>query len=204
MDHRKFKSLHWLSGVINLTSCLRWPTNKFKLNPKDMHECLRGVMKTNATRQLDKLGIRYELREYEVDPDDLSAVKVAAQIGLPAHQVFKTLVSKGDRNGIVLAVVPGDYEVDLKALARLTGNRNMELTPVSQLQQLTGYIRGGVTALACKKNYPVYLDASATSHPVIAVSAGVRGTQIILAPPDYIRSLNANLGEIARPPVAGG
>ncbi len=158
-------------------------------------------MKTNATRQLDNLGIAYELREYEVDPDDLSAIKVAAQIGLPARQVFKTLVAKGDLHGIVLAVVPGDLEVDLKALARVSGNRKMELAPVSQLQQLTGYIRGGVTALACKKNYPAYLDQSATLHPVIAVSAGVRGTQILLDPQDYVRATKAALGALTRPAI---
>ena len=157
-------------------------------------------MKTNATRQLDKLGIRYELREYEVDPDDLSAVKVAAQVGLPPRQVFKTLCAQGDAGAIVLAVIPGDLELDLKALARLSGNRRMELVPVATLQALTGYIRGGVTALAGKKNYPVFVDDSVTPHPVIAVSAGVRGTQIVLAPPDYIRATNAQLGPLARPP----
>lgn len=155
-------------------------------------------MKTNATRQLDKLGIPYELREYEVDPEDLSAIKVAAQIGLPPNQVFKTLVAKGDRLGIVLAVIPGDLEVDLKALARVSGNRKMELVPVSQLQHLTGYIRGGVTALACKKNYPVYVDESASAHSLISISAGVRGTQILLAPQDYIKSTNATTGPISR------
>jgi Cys-tRNA(Pro)/Cys-tRNA(Cys) deacylase len=155
-------------------------------------------MKTNATRQLDKLGIAYELREYEVDPDDLSAIKVASQIGLPANQVFKTLVAKGDLHGIVLAVVPGDLEVDLKALARLSGNRKAELVPVSQLRQLTGYVRGGVTALACKRNYPVYLDESAGLYHIISISAGVRGTQILLAPQDYIKATTATSGAIAR------
>ncbi len=154
-------------------------------------------MKTNATRQLEKLGIPCELREYEVDPDDLRAVKVAHQIGLPPEQVFKTLAVKGDKHGVVLAVVPGDQELDLKALARLSGNRKMEMVPVSQLQPLTGYIRGGVTALACKKHYPVYLDETATRYAVIAVSAGVRGTQILLSPHDYVRATDAALGEIA-------
>jgi len=158
-------------------------------------------MKTNATRQLDKLGIHYELREYEVDPDDLSAIKVAGQIGLPADQVFKTLVAKGDVHGVLLAVVPGDAEVDLKALARLSGNHSVELVPVSQLQALTGYIRGGVTALAGKKDYPVYLDETAELYDVISVSAGIRGTQILLAPQDYLRSTNATIGPIARPPA---
>jgi Cys-tRNA(Pro)/Cys-tRNA(Cys) deacylase len=156
-------------------------------------------MRTNATRQLDKLGITYELRDYEVDPDDLSAIKVAGQVGMPARQVFKTLVAKGDDGNIIMAVVPGDQEVDLKGLARLSGHRRLELVPVSQLPQLTGYIRGGVTALACKRNYPVFLDESATLHPVITVSAGVRGTQILLAPQDYLQITSATLGMISRP-----
>jgi len=155
-------------------------------------------MKTNATRQLEKLGIAYELREYEVDPDDLSAVKVAGQIGVPPEQVFKTLVVKGDAKGIVLAVVPADQELDLKTLARASGNRKMEMVPVGQLQALTGYIRGGVTALACRKSYPVYLDETVELHDVISVSAGVRGMQILLAPADYVRATGATVGPIAR------
>ena len=156
-------------------------------------------MKTNAARQLDKLGIAYELRDYTVDPDDLSATKVAAQLSLPAEQVFKTLVAKGDTHGVTLAVIPGNYELDLKALAHHSSNRDMELVPVGMLQQLTGYIRGGVTALACKKNYPVYLHESALLFDLISVSAGVRGTQILLAPDDYVKAVAARLGNIARP-----
>ncbi len=155
-------------------------------------------MKTNATRQLDKLGIAYELRDYAVDLDDLGALKVASQIGLPAAQVFKTLCAKADDGTIVFAVVPGDRELELKALARLATKRSMQLVPVAQLRQLTGYIRGGVTALAAKRNYPVYLDDSALNHPVIAVSAGIRGTQILLAPNEYLRSTTATPGPIAR------
>ncbi len=158
-------------------------------------------MKTNATRLLDKLGIAYELRDYAVDLDDLGALRVASQIGLPAAQVFKTLCAKTDDGTIVFAVVPGDRELDLKALARLAAKRSMELVPVAQLKQLTGYIRGGVTALAGKRDYPVYIDDSALSHPVIAVSAGIRGTQILLAPQDYIRSTAATSGVIARQPT---
>jgi Cys-tRNA(Pro)/Cys-tRNA(Cys) deacylase len=156
-------------------------------------------MKTNATRYLDTLGIRYELRDYVVDPEDLSAVKVANQVGMPPRQVFKTLLARGDGADLVLAVVPGDQEVDLKALARMSDHRSMELVPVSQLQPLTGYVRGGVTALACKKRYPVYLDESAVSHKAIAVSAGVRGTQIVLAPRDYARAVEATLCTLVRP-----
>ena len=113
-----------------------------------------AISKTNAVRVLDRLGISYELREYEVDPDDLAAETVAAKIGLPAEQVFKTLVARGDRSGVCLAVVPGNAQLDLKALARATGDRKIDTVPLKDVQPLTGYIRGGVTALACKKDYP--------------------------------------------------
>lgn len=156
-------------------------------------------MKTNAARLLDASGILYELKEYEIDPCDLGAIKVAEQVGLPASQVFKTLVAKGDVTGIVLAVVPGDHELDLKALARISENRSMDLVPVNQLQSLTGYVRGGVTALACKKPYPVFLDDSASAHRVMSISAGIRGQQIIISPEDYIQVTRASLGAISRP-----
>jgi Cys-tRNA(Pro)/Cys-tRNA(Cys) deacylase len=156
-------------------------------------------MKTNAARLLDEAGIHYELREYEVDPEDLSAETVAGKVGLPPEQVFKTLVVKGERIGVCLAVVPGDAELDLKALAKLAGDRKMELAPLKEVQPLTGYIRGGVTALAGKKEYPVFLDETAILFDLISVSAGVRGTQILLKPDDYIRITRATLGEIAKP-----
>lgn len=155
-------------------------------------------MKTNAARALDSLGIRYELREYAVDPDDLAAETVAAKIGLPPAQVFKTLVLRGDRHGVCLAVVPAGSEVDEKALARLTGDRRVEMVPLKEVQPLTGYIRGGVTALAAKRDFPVYIDASAEGFEVISVSAGVRGTQILLPPADYIRAAKAVTAAIAR------
>jgi Cys-tRNA(Pro)/Cys-tRNA(Cys) deacylase len=155
-------------------------------------------MKTNAARILDRLGIRYELREYEVDPDDLGAEKVAAKIGLPPRQVFKTLVVRGDRRGVVLAVLAADAELDLKALARLTGDRRVEMAPLKDVQPLTGYIRGGVTALACKKDYPVFVDQHVETLDLIAVSAGVRGTQMLLAPQDYVRATKAAMGPITR------
>ncbi len=155
-------------------------------------------MKTNASRQLDKLGIRYELREYEVDPDDLSAENVAAKVGMPAEQVFKTLVARGDRNGVCLAVVPGNLELDPKALARLSGDRKADVVALKEVQPLTGYIRGGVTALACRKEYPVFVDETMLLFDRVAVSAGVRGTQIVLAPDDYVRAVKATVGPIAR------
>ena len=155
-------------------------------------------MKTNATRILDTLGIAYETRAYEVDPDDLGAEKVAKAIGMPIEQVFKTLVARGDKNGVLLAVVPGDLEVDLKALAKLSGNKNVEMAHLNEVQTLTGYIRGGVTALACKKDYPAYVDESMELYDNIAVSAGLRGLQIVLHPNDYIQVVKATVGQITR------
>ncbi|HVX66352.1 MAG TPA: Cys-tRNA(Pro) deacylase [Bryobacteraceae bacterium] len=155
-------------------------------------------MKTNAARQLDQLGIPYELREYEIDPEHLDAETVAQKIGLPAEQVFKTLVARGDRTGVLLAVVPGNAELDPKALARLTGDRRVELAPLKDVQPLTGYVRGAVTALGSRHNYPVYADETIELFDVISVSAGVRGTQVLLAPADYLRAVTPTLGPIAR------
>lgn len=155
-------------------------------------------MKTNAARLLERLGIPHQIRTYPVDPEDLSALRVAEKVGLPAGQLFKTLVVKGDRTGVHLAVVPGDSELDLKALARVTGDRSVAPVPVKEVQPLTGYLRGGVTALAAKKEYPVVLDRSAEQWPVISVSAGVRGAQLLLAPADYARATRATVADIAR------
>jgi Cys-tRNA(Pro)/Cys-tRNA(Cys) deacylase len=154
-------------------------------------------MKTNAARILDRLGIPYQLLTYEVDPDDLSAETVARKVGLPLEQVFKTLVARGDKHGVCLAVVPGSAQLDLKALARLSGDRKAETVALKEVQPLTGYLRGGVTALAGKKDYPVYLDESALSFPLISISAGVRGTQLWLAPADYVRAVGATLGPLS-------
>jgi Cys-tRNA(Pro)/Cys-tRNA(Cys) deacylase len=156
-------------------------------------------MKTNAARTLEKLGISYELREYPVDSDDLGAEKVAQGIGLPISQVFKTLVVRGDRRGVLLAVLAGDAELDLKALARLSGDRKVDMVPLKEVQPLTGYIRGGVTALACKKDYPVFADEQIQLPDRIAVSAGIRGAQLVLSPGDYLRATAAAVGPIARP-----
>jgi Cys-tRNA(Pro)/Cys-tRNA(Cys) deacylase len=157
----------------------------------------RLTQKTNAARLLDQMGIRYELREYEVDPEDLAAEAVAAKIGLPPGQLFKTLVAQGDCHGICMAVIPGDTELDLKALAAASGDRKIHLVPVKELQKLTGYIRGGVTALAAKKAYPVYADKSIERFDLISISAGMRGLQILLAPVDYLRVAKAVLAAIA-------
>ena len=153
--------------------------------------------KTNAVRLLDQLSIDYELSEYEVDESDLSAESVAAKVGLPPEQVFKTLVARGDRNGVCLAVVPGNAELNLKSLAALTADRKIVLVPMKELLALTGYIRGGVTAIAAKKDYPVYVDETIELFDVVSVSAGARGLQILLKPEDYLRVIRARLGEIA-------
>lgn len=155
-------------------------------------------MKTNATRILDRLSIAYQLREYAVDPDDLSAETVAAKIGLPPEQVFKTLVVRGDRGGIYLAVIPANNELDGKALARLTGDRKVDLVPLKEVQLLTGYIRGGVTALGAKRDYPVFADETIELFDVISISAGLRGTQVLLAPGDYLHAVSGKVGAIAR------
>lgn len=162
-------------------------------------------MKTNGARYLESLGIAFELREYEVDPNDLTAITVAKKIGMPAEQVFKTLLTTGapsDRSSslgwrtdgnreYVFAVVPGDAELDFKKLARASGLLKLEMTPLKDVQPLTGYIRGGVTIFGAKKAYPVYIDETAILFDKISVSAGARGTQIIVAPDDYVRAAKA-------------
>ncbi|XXT14620.1 Cys-tRNA(Pro) deacylase [Sorangium sp. So ce429] len=156
-------------------------------------------MKTNAARILDSLGIQYELRTYEVDPSDLTASTVARKVGLPPEQVWKTLVARGDRHGVCFAVVPGNAQLDLKAMARLTGDRKVDTVPLKEVQPLTGYVRGGVTALGAKKAYPVYADETIELFDVVSVSAGVRGTQILVSPGDYLRATRATVGAIAAP-----
>jgi Cys-tRNA(Pro)/Cys-tRNA(Cys) deacylase len=155
-------------------------------------------MKTNAARLLDGLRIAYELREYDPSDEHLPAEEVAQRIGMPPEQVFKTLVVRGDRTGVLLAVVPGSAALDLKALARLSGDRKCDTVPLKDVQPLTGYVRGGVTALATKKPYPTFVDATVTRFDRVSVSAGVRGTQIVLAPTDYVTVTKATVGAIAK------
>jgi Cys-tRNA(Pro)/Cys-tRNA(Cys) deacylase len=154
-------------------------------------------MKTNAVRLLEGLGVAHELREYQVDPEDLAAESVAAKIGMPPEQVFKTLVARGDRNGVCFAVVPGNAELNLKSLAAVSGNRKIDLVPLKEVQPITGYIRGGVTVLGARKAYPVYADETIHLWDKISISAGVRGTQIILSPEDYARVTGAIVADIA-------
>ena len=156
------------------------------------------AQKTNAARLLDQVGIHYELREYEVDPDDLAAETVATKIGLPPEQIFKTLVARGDRNGVCMAAIPGDQELNLKALAAVAGERKIHLVPVKELQTLTGYIRGGVTAFAAKHDFPVYVDETIELFDVVAISAGVRGLQILIAPADYLRATKGTIAALGQ------
>jgi Cys-tRNA(Pro)/Cys-tRNA(Cys) deacylase len=141
-----------------------------------------GASKTNAVRLLDGAGIAYELREYHVDEEDLSAVRVAESVGLPPEQVFKTLVARGDRNGVLLASIPANAELDLKAVAAASGNKKVELVAVKEVLGLTGYVRGGVSPVGTRKPYPLYLDETADLWDAIAVSAGARGVQMLVAP----------------------
>jgi len=155
-------------------------------------------MKTNAARILDALGIRYELREYRVDEEDLSAESVARKMGMPEEQVFKTLVCRGDRTGVLFCVIPAGAELDFKAAARLSSDRSVEMVPLREVQPLTGYVRGGVTVLGARKEYPAYADETIELFDVVSVSAGVRGTQLLLGPADYLRATKAKTGPLTR------
>jgi Cys-tRNA(Pro)/Cys-tRNA(Cys) deacylase len=155
-------------------------------------------MKTNAVRILDQLGIAYKLLSYEVDPEDLAAESTAAKVGIVPEQLFKTLVVKGDRTGVCLAVIPSNMHLDPKALAKLSGDRKVEPVPLKEVQPLTGYIRGGVTAMACKKEYPVYVEEIVELFDEIAVSGGMRGLLVQLAPADYLKAVKATVGAIAQ------
>jgi Cys-tRNA(Pro)/Cys-tRNA(Cys) deacylase len=156
------------------------------------------MKKTNAARLLDSLKVNYELREYEIDESDLSAERVAKKVGLPLEQVFKTLVARGDKTGVLMACIPGDAELDLKAMASISGNKKVELVPVKEIQPLTGYVRGGVSPIGTKKHYPIFLDESAMRFSFISISAGARGSQIFISPRDLIRALSIKVCKIGQ------
>ena len=149
--------------------------------------------KTNAARKLDELKIEYKIVEYPVDEEHLDAIHVAQEVGMPPAQVFKTLCVRGDKNGVMFAVIPGDGELDLKAFAKVSGNKRAELVALKEVLPLTGYIRGGCSPLGAKKNYPVYMDDSCNNWPEIAISAGQRGMQLVAAPADLQRATNATV-----------
>lgn len=156
------------------------------------------MKKTNAARFLDGLRIDYKLIEYEVDEEDLSAESVARKVNLPLEQVFKTLVARGDKRGVLMACIPGNAELDLKAIAAGSGDKKVEMVHVKEIQQLTGYIRGGVSPIGIKKHYPIFLDESAMKFPFISISAGARGSQIFISPGDLIKALDITVCKIAR------
>ena len=156
------------------------------------------MKKTNAARLLDNLNITYELRSYEVDPDDLTALSVARKINLPAEQVFKTLLTHTSDNEHLFAVVPGDAELDLKKLATAAGARKAELASLKEVEPLTGYIRGGVTVLAARKPFRSFADETIELFDIISVSAGMRGLQLILSPTDYLRATEATLADLTK------
>ncbi len=156
------------------------------------------MKKTNAARFLDSLKIDYKIVEYEVDESDLSAESVARKVNLLLGQVFKTLVARGDKTGVLMACIPGNAELDLKAMAAVSGDKKVEMVYVKEIQQLTGYVRGGVSPIGAKKRYPVFLDESAMNFPFISISAGARGCQIFISPGDLIKALDIRLSKIAR------
>ncbi len=162
-----------------------------------------GPVKTNAARLLDGLGIGYELRLYEVDEGDLTAVSVARKIGLPAEQVFKTLLTKTTGGEAVFAVIPGDRELDLKRLAAACGAKRVELAGLKEVEPLTGYVRGGVTVMGARRQIPAYVDETIGRFEVISVSAGQRGLQLLMSPTDYLRATGGVLAELTKAATGG-
>lgn len=154
------------------------------------------MKKTNAARILDRLKINYKLMPYIVDENDLSAEHLAEKAGLPVEKVYKTLVARGDRNGIFVCVVPGASSLDLKKAAKASGNKKVAMVLMKELEPLTGYIRGGCSPLGMKKNYPVFIDESAFEQEEIFISAGQRGLQLHLAPNDLQKATGAEVVSI--------
>lgn len=157
---------------------------------------MQKIPKTNAARLLDKAGIAYELIPYEFDPSDLAAAHVAEALNEDIHSVYKSLVLHGESTGYFVCVVPGDSEVDLKKAAAASSNKKVEMIPMKDLLAVTGYIRGGCTAIAMKKPYPVFLHRDTSSLSTFYVSAGKRGLQLKLSPADYIAFTSATLCDI--------
>lgn len=149
--------------------------------------------KTNAVRILESLGVGYSLHTYPVDESHLEATHVAEELGLPIERVFKTIVLRGDKTGVIVCVVAGNMEVDLKLAAKVSGNKSVAPLPLKELLATTGYIRGGCTAIGMKKKFPVYVSEEFPDFDTVFVSAGQRGMQIELAPSDYIRATDANV-----------
>ena len=155
-------------------------------------------MKTIAARILDQMNINYELKAYEFSEDELDAVTVANKVGMPPEAVFKTLVARGDKSGILMALVAANAELDLKKIAMVSGNKKIELVAVKELFALTGYVRGGCSPLGAKKKFPVWIDETAILSERISISAGQRGLQLILAPEDLQKATEAEFVDISK------
>ena len=153
--------------------------------------------KTNAARLLDRAGISYGLIPYEFDENDLAAQHVADSLGQPIERVFKTLVLHGDKSGHIVCVIPGNGEVDLKALAKVSGNKKVEMIAMKDLLNVTGYIRGGCSPIGMKKRFPTYFHSTAVGFETIYVSAGVRGLQLEIAPSDLIGFVGGAIADVA-------
>lgn len=154
------------------------------------------MIKTNVMRLLDQAKINYKTAEYEVDENDLSGEHVAEQIGYPQEQVFKTLVAKGEKKGILVFCIPVNTELNLKKAALAVGDKKVEMIHVKDLLGLTGYIRGGCSPIGMKKKYPTYIDETAILFDEIALSAGIRGCQIIINPEQVIDYVSAAVCEL--------
>lgn len=156
----------------------------------------KKIEKTNAARLLDRAKIAYDLVSYTVDEDNLAATHVAEELGEDIATVFKTLVLRGDRAGLFVCVIPGDKEVDLKAAARVSGNKKADLIPMKELLPTTGYIRGGCTPIGMKKPLPTFIHSTCLDHERIYISAGVRGLQIAIAPADLVSFVGATVTDL--------
>ena len=157
------------------------------------------IAKTNAARLLDRLAIPYTMHKGHVDEEDLSATTLAKTLGADARRVFKTLVARGDKTGVLMACLPAESELDLKALAQVSGNKHVEMVHLKEVFALTGYVRGGCSPLAAKKAYPVFLDASAQDLETLFISAGQRGVALELAPQDLAHAAQASFALLTRP-----
>jgi Cys-tRNA(Pro)/Cys-tRNA(Cys) deacylase len=155
-----------------------------------------NMVKTNACRKLDSLKVPYTLHEYEWNESQLDALTVAEKVGVCSNQIFKTLILQGDKSGVMVSCIPGDRELNLKSLAIVSGNKKVEMVPVKEIQNLTGYIRGGVSPLGIKKKYPIYLDISVKTMNLVSISAGRRGLQIFISGADLIIASEALLVDI--------
>lgn len=154
------------------------------------------MIKTNAARILDKQGVYYELFSYEVDENDLTATSVAAKLGQDIRLVFKTLVLRGDKTGVIVAVIPGGEELDLKKAAKISGNKSVEMVAMKEILELTGYIRGGCSPIGMKKRYPIYIHESSLEHNFILISAGIRGLQMKIQAGELVKITNAKVADL--------